>query len=78
MCLAIPGRVISINLSATPITAKVDFSGIIREVVVEWIDEVAVNDYVIVHAGFAISKLDEQQALKTLQLFEQEQIYSAE
>ena len=71
MCLAIPGRVISINQSATPLTAKVNFSGIVREVVVEWIDEVAVNDYVIVHAGFAISKLDEQAALETLQLFEQ-------
>ena len=76
MCLAIPGLVISINQSATPITAKVNFSGIIREVVVEWIDEVAVNDYVIVHAGFAISKLDQQEALKTLQLFEQ--VHNAE
>lgn len=71
MCLAIPGQVISINQSAKPITAKVNFSGIIREVVVEWIDQVAVNDYVIVHAGFAISKLDQQAALETLQLFEQ-------
>ncbi|MCW8996686.1 MAG: HypC/HybG/HupF family hydrogenase formation chaperone [Psychromonas sp.] len=70
MCLAIPGRVISIDQSATPVSAKVDFSGIIREVIVEWIDEVAVNDYVIVHAGFAISRLDQQEALKTLQLFE--------
>lgn len=73
MCLAIPGQIISIDQSATPITAKVNFSGIIREVVVEWIDEVAVNDYVIVHAGFAISKLDEEAALATLQLFEQQQ-----
>ena len=71
MCLAIPGRVISIDQSAAPITAKVNFSGIVREVVVEWVDKVAINDYVIVHAGFAISKLDEQEALKTLQLFEQ-------
>ncbi|MFT6924673.1 MAG: hydrogenase expression/formation protein HypC [Psychromonas sp.] len=71
MCLAMPGQVISINQSATPITAKVNFSGIIREVVIEWVDQVAVNDYVIVHAGFAISKLDQQAALETLQLFEQ-------
>ncbi len=71
MCLAIPGRVISINHAATPVTAMVSFSGIITEVVVEWVDKVAVNDYVIVHAGFAISKLDQQQALATLQLFEQ-------
>ena len=71
MCLAIPGRVISIDQSAAPITAKVNFSGIVREVVVEWVDKVAINDYVIIHAGFAISKLDEQAALETLQLFEQ-------
>lgn len=74
MCLAIPGRVISINQSSTPITAKVDFSGIVREVVVEWIDQVAVNDYVIVHAGFAISRLDQQAALETLQLIKQWQV----
>ncbi len=78
MCLAIPGRVISINQSSVPITAKVNFSGIVREVVVEWIDEVAVNDYVVVHAGFAISKLDEEAALKTLQLFGQWQTQNAE
>jgi hydrogenase expression/formation protein HypC len=71
MCLAIPGQIISINYAAKPITAKVNFSGIVREVVVEWVDNAAVNDYVIVHAGFAISKLDQQEALKTLQLFEQ-------
>ncbi|WP_028864779.1 HypC/HybG/HupF family hydrogenase formation chaperone [Psychromonas aquimarina] len=71
MCLAVPGRVISIDQSSKPLTAKVDFSGIVREVVVEWIDQAAVNDYVIVHAGFAISRLDQQEALKTLELFEQ-------
>ena len=71
MCLAIPGRIISINESAKPVTAKVNFNGIIREVVVEWVEKVTINDYVIVHAGFAISKLDKQEALKTLQLFEQ-------
>ena len=54
MCLAIPGQVISIDQSATPITAKVNFSGIVREVVIEWVDKVAVNDYVIV--SFIISK----------------------
>jgi hydrogenase expression/formation protein HypC len=72
MCLAIPGKIISINHSVTPITAKVNFSGIIREVVVEWIDKVTVNDYVIVHAGIAISKLDQRAALQTLALFEKE------
>jgi hydrogenase expression/formation protein HypC len=71
MCLAIPGQVISISESANPVTAKVNFKGIIKEVIVEWVEEVAVDDYVIVHAGFAISKLNEQEALKTLQLFEQ-------
>jgi len=77
MCLAIPGRVISINQSSVPLTAKVDFSGIVREVVVEWIDAVAVNDYVIVHAGFAISSLDQQAALETLQLIKQWQVQNA-
>jgi hydrogenase expression/formation protein HypC len=71
MCLAIPGKVTEIDRSATPVMGNVNFNGITRRVCLEWLPELQVGDYVIVHVGFAISKLDEQEALETLKLFEQ-------
>ncbi len=71
MCLAIPGKVTEIDRSATPVMGNVNFNGITRRVCLEWLPEVQVGEYVIVHVGFAISKLDEQEALETLSLLEQ-------
>jgi hydrogenase expression/formation protein HypC len=71
MCLAIPGKVLSIDMGSSPVMGKVDFNGIAREICLEWLPDVAEGDYVIVHVGFAISKLDEQDALETLKLLEQ-------
>jgi hydrogenase expression/formation protein HypC len=68
MCLAIPGKVIEIDRSTTPVMGNVDFAGITRSVCLEWLPEVVEGDYVIVHVGFAISKLDEEEALETLRL----------
>lgn len=69
MCLAIPGRVTEIDRKAQPIMGKVDFGGIRKQVCLDWIPEVSVGEYVIVHVGFAISKMDEVEAKKTLELF---------
>lgn len=67
MCLAIPTRIKSIEGN----TAKVDFGqNVIREVDVSLVD-VNVGDYVLVHAGFAIQKLDKQDAIETLNLWEE-------
>jgi hydrogenase expression/formation protein HypC len=71
MCLAIPGKVLEIEYSAEPRMGKVSFGGIQKRVCLEWIPDVKVGDYVIVHVGFAISKMDEAEAMKTLELFEQ-------
>jgi hydrogenase expression/formation protein HypC len=71
MCLAIPGKVTEIDRSATPIMGTVSFNGITRRVCLEWLPELQVGDYVIVHVGFAISRLDEQEALETLKILEQ-------
>ncbi len=71
MCLAIPGKVTEIERSATPVMGNVSFNGITRGVCLEWLPEVQVGDYVIVHVGFAISKLDEEEALETLKLLDQ-------
>ena len=71
MCLAIPGKVLQIDSSVQPKMGKVSFGGIQKNVCLEWMPEVKVGDYVIVHVGFAISKLDEQEALETLKLFDE-------
>ncbi len=71
MCLAIPGKVMEIDSNVQPRMGKVSFGGIQKKVCLEWMPEVNVGDYVIVHVGFAISKLDEQEALETLKLFDE-------
>jgi hydrogenase expression/formation protein HypC len=63
MCLAIPGKVISIS-GEDPLlrSGKVDFGGILKEVSLAYVPEVKVGDYVIVHVGFALSRVDEEEA----------------
>ena len=64
MCLAVPAKVVEIEES----TAKVDYGGITRKISTALVD-VEIGDYVIVHAGFAIEKIDEQEAKKTIELW---------
>jgi len=68
MCLAVPGRVVEITQDGLMRMAKVDFSGVTREVCLAYVPEAQEGDYVIVHVGFAISLLDEEEALETLRL----------
>ncbi len=68
MCLAVPGKVISLDAAGPLKMGTVDFGGIKKPVCVEWIDDLNIGDYVIVHVGCAISKLDEAEALSTLEL----------
>jgi hydrogenase expression/formation protein HypC len=64
MCLAVPGKVLSIDAKPGDVLpmAKVSFGGIAKDVCLAYVPEVAVGDYVIVHAGFAISQLNEEEA----------------
>lgn len=72
MCLAVPGRVESIAANAAGLSmARVSFGGIIKEVCLAYVPEVTVGDYVIVHAGFAISQLNEAEAQEVFDLFKQ-------
>ena len=76
MCLAIPGQVVKIENTPgenndTLLMGTVDFSGIRKSVCLDWVPDVKVGDYVIVHVGFAINKVDEEEARETLKLFEQ-------
>jgi hydrogenase expression/formation protein HypC len=71
MCLAIPGKVVEIDAESQPKMGKVSFGGILRQVCLDWVPDVKVGEYVIVHVGFAISKMDEREAMETLQLFDE-------
>jgi len=71
MCLAIPGKVIEIDTMMQPAMGKVSFGGVKKDVCLELVPDVKVGDYVIVHVGFALNILDEEEALETLKLFEQ-------
>ncbi len=68
MCLAVPGKLLSIA-GEDPLarTGKVSFGGILKEVNLTCVPEAKVGDYVIVHAGLAISVLDEEEAARTLE-----------
>lgn len=71
MCLAIPGRVEEINANGDVRMGRVNFGGVVKNVCLDYVPEVVVGDYTIVHVGFALTKIDEQSALETLELFRQ-------
>ena len=74
MCLAIPGKVIEIQQDAEGIRfGKTNFGGTVKNVCLEYTPEVALGDYVLVHVGFALSKVDEAEAKKTYALLEEMQ-----
>lgn len=68
MCLAVPMKIIEINEDRTGIAES---GGVSRKVNLKLLDGCAVGDYVIIHAGFAIEKLDEEQAAKSVALFDE-------
>ena len=68
MCLGIPGQIREIYQSHGTCMGRVDFGGILKEVCLAYVPEAAVGDYVIVRAGFAISRLDEEYAEETLRM----------
>src|SRR3954451_1100686 len=70
MCLAVPGRVLSIAEVDGTVMAEVDFGGVRKEVCLQYIPDVTVGEYVVVHVGFAIQRLDERSAQETLANFE--------
>ncbi len=72
MCLAVPGQVVSIDQSDSEMKmAKVDFSGIVKDVCVQWLPEVKEGDYVLAHVGMALNIVDEKDAMETLELLKQ-------
>ncbi len=71
MCLAIPGRVEEITSDGLIRVGRMNFGGVVKRVCLDYVPEIQVGDYAIVHVGFAISKIDEKTAQETLETFRQ-------
>ena len=72
MCLGIPGRITEIRDDGGLLMGTVDFGGVRREVCLAYLEgDVAVGEYAIIHVGFAIAKVDEEEALRTYRLLEE-------
>ena len=69
MCLAVPGRILSVAGEA-PLgrVGRVDFGGIVKEVSLDFVPEARVDDYVLVHVGFALAVIDESEAVQVFEL----------
>ena len=65
MCLAIPGKVVEIYTHEGMLSARVQFGGVTREACLDYVPETQLGDYVLVHVGFAISRVDEEEARRT-------------
>jgi hydrogenase expression/formation protein HypC len=68
MCLGIPGKIIDVYEANSLQMGRVDFGGVTKEICLAYVPEAQIGNYVIVHVGFALSLLDEAEALETLQL----------
>jgi hydrogenase expression/formation protein HypC len=71
MCLGIPAKVVEFFETNGMKMAKVDFGGVVKEACMEYLPDVKLGDYVIVHVGFGLSILDEQEAMETMELLRQ-------
>jgi hydrogenase expression/formation protein HypC len=71
MCLAVPGKIIEIYESNGLPMGKIDFGGAVREVCLAYVPEAQVGDYTVIHVGFALNLLSEQEAQETLDLLRQ-------
>jgi hydrogenase expression/formation protein HypC len=70
MCLAVPGRIVRMENRDDTLMAEVDFGDVRKDVCLEYIPDATVGEYVVVHVGFAIQRLDEASARQTLENFE--------
>jgi hydrogenase expression/formation protein HypC len=71
VCLAIPGKILEIQQQGELRTARVQFGGIVRQVSLDFVPEAGLGDYVMVHVGFAISRVDRVEADRTYKLLQE-------
>ena len=70
MCLGIPGKLLEISREQDLLMGKVDFGGVCKRVCLETVPDIAVGDYALVHVGFAIARIDEEEARRVFALLE--------
>ncbi len=78
MCLAIPGKILEIQKLGEMRAGRVQFGGIVRQVSLDFVPEAGLGDYVMVHVGFAISRVDAAEAERTYKLLEEMGVLEAE
>ena len=78
MCLAIPGRILSSEMQNGIRVGRVQFGGVTRETCLDFVPEATVGDYVIVHVGFAISRVDREEAERSYEVLESMGLLKAE
>jgi len=71
MCLGIPGKVVELFEVNGMKMAKIDFSGVVKEACMEYLPEIKIGDYTIIHVGFGLSIIDEKEANETMQMLNQ-------
>ncbi len=71
MCLAVPGKVLSVQGEGIGRVGRVNFGGIIKQVNLAYVPQANIGDYVVVHVGFAISVMDEHQAMQVFEYLKQ-------
>jgi hydrogenase expression/formation protein HypC len=70
MCLAVPGKILEIYETNSLLMGRIDFGGVVREACLTFVPEAKVGDYTIIHVGFALNLIDEQEAKETLALLD--------
>ena len=78
MCLGIPGKVTELYVVNGMKMGKVDFGGVVKEACLEYLPDIQVGDYTIVHVGFGISQLDEEEAHRTLEMLREMDMLAGE
>ena len=78
MCLGIPGKIVEVYEAGGLRMGKVDFGGIVKEACLAYVPEAKVGDYTLIHVGFALNIIDEQEALETLSLLREIDALGAE
>ncbi len=71
MCLGVPGKIIEIYEANGLKMGKIDFGGVTREACLEYVPEAQIGDYTLIHVGFALNLISEEEAMETLQLLNQ-------
>jgi len=71
MCLAVPGKIVEIYEAGGLKMGKVDFGGVYREACLEYVPDVQIGEYTVIHVGFAISRLSEEEAQESLTLLQE-------